>query len=190
MTRNTGPVSSRAGSRAEAVTRLKSLIESGEPVRGFVDQRAITAEHEAAHVVAYLAMGCGFHHAEVEPDCYTEATPEPVLRDEYTIAVTSIAGIVVEDRYRQVPLAQRVVDAVEWAEECDDDPSGLDDMEIFGRHPEMATASYQHAEMILAGFAGAHAEIADALYERGHLDRDDLAALPLTSELLARVAWA
>ena len=149
------------------------------------DQRQVTAEHEAAHVIAYLTSGLPVWRVQIEPHGLTQQAPEPVPTDAWKLAVVSIAGVVIEDRYVHQPLASRVAEAVEWVEF--EDPAELGDMAIFAEHPELADAAYGVAVELLRIYKAEHAEIVAALLRQGQLSGDDLAALPLTGQLTERL---
>lgn len=168
--------------------RLARRVATGENLRADHD-RVITAEHEAAHVVAYLVTGCGFHLSQISPLPLTQAAPGPVRRDIFTIAIVSIAGQVVEDAAHEYlgrpipPLVERVAEAVEWVE-SGEDAEELGDWSVFAVSPALAEVAYAQAALMLERFADAHAEIADALIAHGTLDRERLIALPLAGNLL------
>lgn len=166
--------------RSESADAIRAAIASGQPVG---DQRAITAEHEAAHAVAYLACGYPLHRVEVKPEQVTVSTPEPERRPLFEMLVVSIAGLAIESRYRHFALAEEVAEAIDWHENGED-VDELGDIAPFVEHPDLAEHAYRAASLLLDAHADLHAEIADAVFERGTLSAADLAALPLTGARL------
>lgn len=150
-----------------------------------VDYRQVTAEHEAAHVIAYLTSGLPVWRVEIEPHALTQQAPAPVPTDPWKLGVVSIAGVVIEDRYVHRPLAERVAEAIEWVES--EDPDESDDMTVFTVHPQFADAAYAVAVELLKTYKAEHTEITTALLQRDRLTAADLAALPLTGRLVQRI---
>lgn len=174
--------------RVRITSRFAARAVAGENLTSR-DQRVVTAEHEAAHVVAYIVTGCGFHYAEAFPNRFTMSAPWPVERDNYTLAVVNMAGQVVEDSALDclgqplIPLAERVAEAVELVESGDMTPEDLGDWGPVSLQPKIVERAYAQAAAILGRHADAHAEIADFLIAHGSLDREQLLALPLASAL-------
>lgn len=143
-------------------------------------QRAITAEHEAAHALLYLLHGYPIHRIEIEPDMITLSTPEPTMRPTRDLAVISMAGMVIEARHRDdFDLNAEMAEACEWVE-YGDDPAELGDMEVFATHPWLAHAAFRSASLYLEEHRDDHERLTAALMASdGHLTGADVAALDL-----------
>lgn len=144
---------------------------------GRLQQRRITAEHEAAHAVLYIDLGCGLYEAVLEDDFEgsTRSSPKPRSMPGWDYAAISAAGVVIEDRYVFQPLEQR------WAAENDDAyDDGYDDEDggdLYGIPWGLALTGYQQACITLDRLADMHRAIADALYEHSRVTADDVRAL-------------
>ncbi|MFT4282519.1 hypothetical protein [Microbacterium sp.] len=134
------------------------------------DQAEITAEHEAAHAVAYLALGYPVHVCDAVAG-FTAQAAEPVRMDVLHHAVVNMAGVVIENRYAFMSVDDRLTAA------AGDDPEDAGDI---GRvMPGLANYGYGYAEVLLEQHREDWRVIADALLERGRLDAADIALLPL-----------
>jgi len=153
----------------------------------FNSQREVTAAHEAAHAICYLAFDYPIHHIEIEPDCVTRSTPTPVRRPVWDLAVVSMAGMVIEGQHRKhFDLDAEIAQAVEWVE-GGEDPSELGDMELFATYPGLAHSAFGVATHLLRQFAQDHVCLTEALLcSSGSMSGDDVEALALDVDRQSR----
>lgn len=140
------------------------------------DQRRITAEHEAAHAIVYLAYGFQVKRISV-PDAATYRRPAPIeAHDEVEVLM---AGVVIEDRHAPRDLRQRVADLVDYLDlEGDEGADSLGDLYVAWRiDPEYIEHGYRNAARILGEHEDSHRHLTDALHEREVLRWADIKAI-------------
>ncbi|RKT36813.1 hypothetical protein DEU34_1339 [Microbacterium sp. AG1240] len=78
-----------------------------------MDNLAVGAEHEAAHVVLYLELGYPIHSTELSDDGrgLTKSRDTAFEIDGLDYAAICMAGPVVEDRYSPTPMEERKADS-------------------------------------------------------------------------------
>jgi hypothetical protein len=163
--------------------------EGGTVVNAFEAQRPITAEHEAAHAILYLAYGYPLHLVEIEPNCFTQSTPSPVVRDALDLTVITMAGIVVEGRYREQDLDAELLEAFEWVA-FGEEPEDLGDWEIFTRFPNLTHRAYRLAHDLLDQLRKPHEALTAALLaSTGRMTGNEVMALPEIQEMLTQEVY-
>lgn len=148
-----------------------------------------TAEHEAAHAVAYLALGYPVYSIEAGENWVTFTAPEPVARPVYDVAVINMAGPVAEAHFHENGIEwvrQALAELTEFAEWEDPDDWAGDDLALFIEHPSLFEGAIQHSQIILEANAEMHAEITAALLASPthSLSQDDIYALPIAGAKL------
>lgn len=120
--------------------------------------REIAAQHEAAHVVLYLALGYPIHSVEIFDDHtgLTLSRPEPFMIDPYNHAAIKMAGVAIEDRYVYIGVEDRVA-----AQDEEGDVAGL----TVG----MANYGLTVANTILERYEAAHLALSAELAEQGRM---------------------
>lgn len=139
------------------------------------DQRVVTAEHEAAHAIVYMALGYKVRSISI-PDSLTLGPGDMI--DSLHNASICMAGLVVEDRYAPQDLQDRIREGYEYLETDPWDEDGLShDLIRAGRGLE--EYGYVTAKAWLDRYADAHSILTQALLAKGELSHDDILALGL-----------
>lgn len=133
-----------------------------------LDTRQITAEHEAAHATAYLALGYPIHRVEIEPEGFTLSTPRPALRPLRDVAIITAAGLVIESRHGTIPMHEQLEETITLVEEGWL-ASELGDLGFFAEHPHLLTSSLREAEALLETHNAYHQRVTETLLARGFL---------------------
>lgn len=132
------------------------------------DQRQVTAEHEAAHTMAYRAFGYPIHRVSIEPEAFTQSTARPVARPLRDMGVITAAGLVIEARYGALSLAEQLEETIAlvaegWL------PGELGDLGFFAEHSWLLESSLREAEALLIEHRAYHERVTEALLARGTL---------------------
>lgn len=91
-----------------------------------MDNLQIGAEHEAAHVVLYLELGYPIYSVRLEENGtgLTRSRAEDFAIDAFDHAAIYMAGPVVEDRYKRIPLDERLTASQQRVQELREASSG------------------------------------------------------------------